>query len=100
LSAGTAIARDGNCLLVSVKARPGAKRDAIRGEAGGYVLVDVAAPARDGQATERLLAYLADRFGVARRNVELVAGDHARWKRVRIHGPTRRPAELEPAVGA
>lgn len=90
----SAIARDGDWLLLAVKARPGARADRIRGIAGDLLLVDVAAPPEDGRATERLLAFLAEGFGVARRDVELVSGAHARWKRIRILRPQRWPAGL------
>jgi uncharacterized protein (TIGR00251 family) len=83
-----AIRREGDCWLLNVKGRPGAKADRIRGVAGGLLQVDVAAPPEDGKATERMLRFLAQSFGVARRDVELVSGAHARWKRVRVKGGT------------
>jgi uncharacterized protein len=80
------IRADGTGWLVSVKARPGARADRIRGEEAGLLLVDVAAAAQDGKATEHLLRYLAVRFGVPRRAVVLLSGEHVRWKRIRIEG--------------
>jgi uncharacterized protein (TIGR00251 family) len=93
----SALSRDGDWLLLAVKARPGARADRIRGVSGEFLLVDVAAPPEDGRATERLLAFLATRFGVARREVELVSGAHARWKRIRVHCPQRWPEGLPEA---
>ena len=89
-----AISRDGAWLVLRVKARPGAKADRIRGLAGGLVQIDVAAAPENGKATERMLVFLADSFGVPRRDVNLVSGAHARWKRVRIKGATRLPEGL------
>jgi uncharacterized protein (TIGR00251 family) len=89
-----AIVRDGDALLLAVKGRPGAKVDRIRGVSADHVLVDVAAVAQDGRATERLLGFLATSFGVSRRDVELISGAHARWKRVRVRGAARIPEEL------
>ena len=83
---GLAIRADGTGWLVSVKARPGAKADRIRGAEAGLLIVDVASVAEDGKATEHLLHYLASCFGVRRRDVELLSGAHSRWKRVRIEG--------------
>lgn len=83
-----AIRREGGCWLLNVKARPGARTDRIRGISAGLLLVDVAAPPEDGKATERMLKFLAESFKVARRDVELVSGAHARWKRVRVTGGT------------
>jgi uncharacterized protein (TIGR00251 family) len=81
-----AIRMEGGDLLLSVKARPGARLDRIRGVKGGLLQVDVAAAAEDGKATERLLVFLAAELGVARRDVELVSGGFARFKRVRVKG--------------
>lgn len=89
-----ALVFDGDWLLLAVKARPGARVDRIRGMAGGFLLVDVAAPPEDGRATERLLAFLTTSFGVVRHEVELVSGAHARWKRIRVHRPARLPEGL------
>ena len=83
---GPAIRRDGAGFLLQVKVRPGARKDHIRGIADGWLLVEVAAVAEDGRATQRLLAYLAGRFGVRKAEVELLSGTHARWKRLRIRG--------------
>lgn len=94
-----AIRRDGDGWLLQVKARAGARTDRIRGVAGGFVLMDVAAAAEDGRATERLLGYLAGCFGVARRDVALLSGAHARWKRLRITGGAP-PPELAGDAGA
>jgi uncharacterized protein (TIGR00251 family) len=89
-----AIRVEGGDLLLSVKARPGARADRIRGVKGGLLQVDVAAAAEDGKATERLLVFLAAELGVARRDVELVSGGFARFKRVRVRGIIEVPDEL------
>jgi uncharacterized protein (TIGR00251 family) len=84
----SAFRADGTGWLVSVKARPGARTSRIRGQEAGLLLVDVAAVAEDGKATEHLLRYLADCFGVRRCDVTLLSGEHARWKRIRVEGGT------------
>lgn len=81
-----AIRREGDDWLLNVKARPAARVDRLKGVSGGLLLLDVAAPPEDGKATERMLGFLARSFGVARREVEIVSGAHARWKRVRVPG--------------
>ena len=81
-----AIRREGDGWLLNVKAQPGARTNRIKGVAGGLLQLDVAAAPEDGKATEQMLKFLAQAFGVARRDVELVSGAHARWKRVRIAG--------------
>ena len=88
MSEEPAVRREGSAWLLNVKARPGARTDRIRGVSGGMLHLDVAAAPEDGRATERMLGFLAKAFGVARRDVELVSGAHARWKRVRVKGGT------------
>lgn len=95
MSEEPAIRREGDWLLLNVKGRPGAKVDRIRGVSGGLVQIDVAAPPEGGKATERMLGFVAESFAVPRRNVELVSGAHARWKRVRVKGATKMPEGLE-----
>lgn len=94
MTAEPAIRRDGEAWLLNLKARPGARTDRFKGVSGELLLLEVAAVPEDGKATEHLLRFLAESFGVARRDVELLSGAHARWKRVRIAGG-KLPAALE-----
>lgn len=99
MSEETPIRRDGDAWLLNLKARPGARADRFRGVSGGLLLLDVAAAPEDGKATEHMRHFLAESFGVARRDVELLSGAHARWKRVRIAGG-KLPAALEAIIGS
>ena len=87
-------AADGS-LVLQLHAQPGAKRTEIAGVRGAgaeqRLRIRVAAPAVDGKANAALRAFLADAFGVALRNVELVRGEASRSKIVRIAAPARRP---------
>lgn len=87
-------AADGS-LVLQLHAQPGAKRTelaGVRGEGAEQRLrIRVAAPAVDGKANAALRAFLAEAFGVALRNVELVRGETGRSKIVRIAAPARRP---------
>ena len=53
---------------------------------GEALKIRLAAPPADGKANACLIAFLADRLGVARSAIRLVAGDASRAKRVRISG--------------
>jgi uncharacterized protein (TIGR00251 family) len=59
------------------------------------VKVSVAAPPAEGRANEALLRLLADRFGVARRDLALVSGPRSRNKIVHLLGD---PAALADRV--
>ncbi len=83
---------DGDGLVLEILGKPGARRDGFVRVAGGRLSVRIAAVAEGGRATARLLAFLADEFGVARSAVELVAGAASPVKRVRVRAPALLPA--------
>ncbi|MDP2825086.1 MAG: DUF167 family protein [Sulfuritalea sp.] len=58
---------------------------------GEALKIRLAAPPVDGKANACLIAFLADRLGVAKAAISLVSGDTSRAKRVRIAG-------VEPSV--
>ncbi len=69
---------------VDVRVIPRARRDAVGGERDGRLLVRTTAPPVDGAANEAVRRLVAAHFGVPRRTVTLVAGEHARDKVLRI----------------
>lgn len=73
-------------LTFSVHVRPGGRRDAVDGTFDGVLALRVSAPPVDGRANEAVRRLLADALGVARSDVEVVAGHGSRRKRVRIDG--------------
>ena len=88
------VGSDGS-LTLQLRAQPGAKRTGvagIHGEGAEQCLrIRLAAPAVDGKANAALREFLAEAFGVALRDVELVRGETGHSKLVRIAAPTRRP---------
>jgi uncharacterized protein (TIGR00251 family) len=73
------------CTL-ELKIIPNAPRNEIVGWLGPALKVKVHAPALEGRANDELLAFLADRLGLARRSVTLLRGDKSRQKVVRVEG--------------
>ncbi len=65
---------------------PNAKRDEVVGEHGDAVKVKVAAPALEGKANEALLEFIAEKLGLHRRDILLVAGEKSRDKLIEISG--------------
>jgi uncharacterized protein (TIGR00251 family) len=86
---------DDGSITLQIQARPGAKSTAVVGVYGNggqaRLKIALAAPPIDGKANAVLRDFLADAFGVARRNVTLVRGESGPKKLVRIEAPTRRP---------
>jgi len=83
---------DGGYTLL-VHAQPGARRTEVAGLHGERVKVRVAAPALEDRANEALVQFLAERFGVARRDVRLVSGERSREKRFEIRGAGMAPPQ-------
>lgn len=80
------IRETGEGVTFGVKVIPRAKRDQIVGAENGVVKIRLNAPPVDGKANEALVRFLAERLGVARGNVEIVRGETARNKVVRVRG--------------
>jgi hypothetical protein len=86
--------RDGTALTLQVRVMPRAGRDVIEGVHDGRLRVRLAAAPVEGAANARLIAFLADCFGVPRARVTLLSGERGRDKRLRIESPTRMPGVL------
>jgi len=71
-------------LILDLHVQPGASRTQFAGKHGDRVKVRLAAPAHDGKANQALIAFLAEYYGVPRRNVRITAGLKSRQKRVVI----------------
>lgn len=76
---------DGDGVVLTLHIQPGAKKTEIVGRHGDALKIRLAAPPVDGKANEALIAFIAAKVGVGRTVVELVSGQTARAKRVRIH---------------
>ena len=82
---------------VTVKATPRANRSEITGADPDWLRVRLQAPPVDGKANTELAALFASIFSIPKRAVELLSGDTARLKRIKLHGV---PAETAAAVDA
>jgi uncharacterized protein (TIGR00251 family) len=78
----------GSTVRVSVHVQPRATRSEIVGLHGAALKVRLQAPPVDGAANEALETLLAERLGVARRAVRVVAGASSRAKTVEVDGTT------------
>jgi uncharacterized protein (TIGR00251 family) len=73
---------------VAVHVQPRASRSEIVGLHGAALKVRLQAPPVEGAANDALVALLAERLGVPRRAVRVVAGATSRSKTVEIEGTT------------
>jgi uncharacterized protein (TIGR00251 family) len=79
-------------VFIMVKVIPRSGRSGVAGTRDGAILVTLNAPPVEGAANTELIGVLAKTLGVARRDVEIVSGEKARRKRVRVAGITESAA--------
>jgi uncharacterized protein (TIGR00251 family) len=85
---------EGSDLILHVQLQPRASRDEFAGIHGNALKIRLTAPPVDGKANAALVAFLAEAFGVAKRQVSLVHGETGRAKQLRIREPKRFPPGL------
>jgi uncharacterized protein (TIGR00251 family) len=86
-------------VVVSLHVQPRAPRTEVVGPHGDSLKVRVAAPAVESRANALLVAFVAERFGVARRDVTLLAGEKSREKRLEVRSSAVDPeAALAPTA--
>ena len=73
-------------VLLPVRAQPGARANALRGEHGGMLKVSVIQIAEKGKANDAVLETVAKCLGLSRSQVELASGTTSRQKNVLIRG--------------
>jgi uncharacterized protein (TIGR00251 family) len=79
--------QDGS-ITFEVRVAPRASRNRVVGVQDGALKVALTAPPVDGAANEALRKLLAKALGVAKTDVEILRGDRARIKVLRVHGVT------------
>lgn len=86
---------DGATLVLNVLGTPGASRDAIGKVKGHQLKISVTEAPRVGRATDHMVRFLAEEFGVARSDIEVVFGRKNVNKQLRIKAPKILPAGID-----
>ena len=86
---------DGDTLVLNILGTPGASRDAIGKVKGHQLKVSVTEAPRAGKATDHMVRFLAEEFGVARSDIEVVFGRKNVNKQLRIKSPKTLPAGVD-----
>ena len=86
---------------LDVRVQPGAKRDGVDGTlADGRLKIRLRARAVEGAANDALVEFVAERVGVPRRAVRILAGERSRMKTLEIDGVDAREARERLEGGA
>ncbi len=71
-------------VIIDIHVIPNASRTQADGSHDGALRVRLHAPPVDGKANSALIAWLADALGLAKRDVELIRGQTAKRKQLRV----------------
>lgn len=85
---------EGDTLVLNILGTPNAKRDAIGKVKGHQLCVSVTAVPRAGKATDHMVRYLAEEFGVSVADIQVVFGRMNVNKQLRIKAPKRLPSVI------
>lgn len=85
---------DGETLVLNILGTPSAKKDAIGKSKGNQLKVSVTAAPVAGKATDHMVKFLAEEFGVAAKDIEVVFGRMNVNKQLRIKSPSILPAVI------
>ncbi len=85
---------DGETLVLNILGKPSAKRDAIGKAKGNQLKISVTAAPVAGKATDHMVRFLAEEFGVTIHDIEVVFGRFNVNKQLRIRSPKKLPAVI------
>lgn len=83
---------EGDTLLLNILGTPNAKKDLIGKVKGHQLCVSVTAVPRAGRATDHMVRFLAEEFGAAVGDIQVVSGRMNVNKQLRIKAPQRLPS--------
>lgn len=86
---------DGDTLVLNILGKPSAKQDAIGKVKGNQLKVSVTASPVAGKATDHMVRFLADEFGVTFKDIEVVFGRFNVNKQIRVKSPNRLPPVIK-----
>jgi len=72
--------------VISLHVQPGSSRNQIVGLHGDSLKLKLTSPPVEGAANKCCRVYLAKLFRLPKSDVELIAGERARQKRILLHG--------------
>lgn len=85
---------DGETLVLNILGTPNASRDAIGKPKGLQLCISVTAVPVRGRATDHMVRFLAENFGVTPADIQVVFGRFNVNKQMRIKSPKQLPAVI------
>ncbi len=91
---------DGDTLVLNVLGTPSAKKTVIGKPKGNQLKISVSASPENGKATDFMVKFLADEFGVASKDITVVFGQFNVNKQLRIQSPKKLPQVIAQELAA
>jgi uncharacterized protein (TIGR00251 family) len=85
---------EGDTLILNVLGKPAATKDAIGKPIGQQLNISVTESPVRGRATDHMVRFLAEQFGVSVGDIEVVFGRFNVNKQLRIRSPQKLPAVI------
>jgi uncharacterized protein len=85
---------EGDTLVLNILGTPSAKKDAIGKVKGSQLKISVTASPVAGRATDHMIRFLAQEFGVAPKDIDVVFGRFNINKQLRIKSPKSLPSVI------
>lgn len=82
-----------NAITFDVLVQPRASRSKLGPRHDGRIKISVTSPPVDGEANAAVIELIAKALGVAKRDVEVIAGSTSRRKTIRVTGATAEQLE-------
>lgn len=77
---------DRQYLVINIKVEPRSSHPGIAGPYGEGLKVKLTSPPVEGRANEELIEILAKKFGISKKDVEIISGKKSKNKIVRLLG--------------
>jgi hypothetical protein len=71
--------------IIQVRVKPNSKKDSIEFTSETECTIRTTAPAVENKANERVIEMVADYYGVAKRQIELMRGHKSKIKTIKIN---------------
>lgn len=85
---------EGDTLVLNVLGTPSAKKDVIGKPKGKQLKISVTAAPVGGKATDHMVKFLAEEFGVSAKDITVVFGRFNVNKQLRIKSPKKLPSVI------
>lgn len=89
---------DGDTLVLNVLGTPSAKKTVIGKPKANQLKISVTASPENGKATDFMVKFLADEFGVSSKDITVVFGQCNINKQLRIRSPKKLPRVIAEAL--